>query len=404
MALPASVLERDVLPARVRGYRPAMLDELGAAGEVVWVGAGSLGKDDGRVALYRPDRLALLLPTRANEEDGGGATGSWLHEVLRTQMRQRGASFHRELLGAVLAAAQEGDQRRPTEREMLDAVWDLVWAGEVTNDTFGPLRALRWPRRGGGRPAARARSRLGARMGPPEGAGRWSLVSDSLRTAVALEEGSEPTGTEQRAALATTLLERYGVVTRDAVAAEGVRGGFGAVYPVLPRDGGAGSGAARLLRRGLGGAQFAVAGAVDRLRSLRRGPGPIGATTQDRPAGGDRSGQSLRCRAGVAREEARDTRTPSRSAGAYVVLHDGELALYLERGGKSLLTYAPFDDRAVAAQAVEALRALVDDGRLRRLQLERVDGAPIAESAAKGRLQDLGFRQAYRGYVLGTAG
>ncbi|MEX1296146.1 MAG: DEAD/DEAH box helicase, partial [Candidatus Limnocylindrales bacterium] len=185
LALPASVLERDVLAARVADYQPAMLDELGAAGEVVWVGAGSLGKDDGRIALYRPDRLALLLPTRTREEAEAEGIGTWLHEALRSHLAGRGASFHRELLGAALAAAQAGDHRRPTEREMLDALWDLVWAGEVTNDTFGPLRALRWPRRGGGRPAARARSRSGTRMGPPEAAGRWSLVAESLRTAVA---------------------------------------------------------------------------------------------------------------------------------------------------------------------------------------------------------------------------
>ncbi len=405
VALPASVLERDVLPARVQGYSPQMLDELGAAGEVVWVGAGSLGKDDGRIALYRPDRLALLLPTRVGEDQPGEDAGTWLHEALRQHLSARGASFHRELLGAALTAAAAGERRRPGEREMLDALWDLVWAGEVTNDTFLPLRALRWPRRGGGRPAARARSRMGTRMGPPEAAGRWSLVEETLRTAVALADGKEPTGTGQRAALAATLLERYGVVTRDAVAGENVRGGFGAVYPVYREMEERGRVRRGYFVEGLGGAQFAVAGAVDRLRSMRRGAGAdssddpktvlLAATDPANPYG-----------AALAwpQDGVRHSRTPSRSAGAYVVLHDGEPVLYLERGGKSLLTFSPFDDERVGGSAVDVLRTLIDDGRVKRLQLERVDGTAIGESPSRERLAALGFRQAYRGYVLGPVG
>jgi ATP-dependent Lhr-like helicase len=405
VALPASVLERDVLPARVAGYVPAMLDELGAAGEVVWVGAGSLGRDDGRIALYRPDRLALLLPTRAGEEDAADGVGSWLHEALRSHLAARGASFHRELLGAALATAAADGRARPGERELLDALWDLVWAGEVTNDTFGPLRALRWPRRGGNRPAARARSRSGTRMGPPEAAGRWSLVADTVRTAVSLADGKEPTGTEQRAALAATLLERYGVVTRDAVVGENVRGGFGAVYPVYREMEERGRVRRGYFVEGLGGAQFAVAGAVDRLRSMRRG---AGATTSDDPRTVLLAATDPANPYGAAlawpRDDDRHARTPSRSAGAYVVLYDGELVLYLERGGKSLQTFARFDDVHVGTLAVDALRSLVADGRLKRLQLERIDGAPISDSALRDRLATLGFRQAYRGYVLGPAG
>ncbi len=405
VALPASVLERDVLPARVGGYTPQMLDELGAAGEVVWVGAGSLGRDDGRVSLYRPDRLGLLLPTRAGDDNAPGAIDSWLHDALCAQLAERGASFHRELLAASYAAADAGGHRRPTEREVLDALWDLVWAALVTNDTFQPLRALRWPRRGAGRPNARARSRLGTRMAPPEAAGRWSLVVDTLRTSAALGEGTEPGGTEQRAALAATLLDRYGVVTRDTVAAEGVRGGFGAVYPVYREMEERGRVRRGYFVEGLGGAQFAVAGAVDRLRSLRRRPGLdasddprttiLAATDPANPYG-----------AALAwpRDDSRHPRSPSRAAGAYIVLHDGDLVLYLERGGKSLLTFAPFDLERVGELAIGALRGLVSDGRLKRVQLERIDGTPIAESAFRERLAALGFRQAYRGYVLGPAG
>jgi len=404
VALPASVYERDVLRSRVAGYTPQLLDELGAAGEVVWVGAGSLGRDDGRIALYRPDRLGLLLPTRSADGGDDETTTSWLHWALRDHLADRGASFHRELLAAVFAAAESGGHRRPSERETLDALWDLVWAGLLTNDTFAPLRALRWPRRGGGRRSSTARSRPGTRMGPPEAAGRWSLVADTLRTAAALA-GGEPSGTEQRAALASTLLERYGVVTRDAVAAEDVRGGFGAVYPVYREMEERGRVRRGYFVEGLGGAQFAIAGAVDRLRSLRR------------PPGGDRGENARTLLLAAAdpanpygaslawpRDEARRRRSPSRAAGAYVVLHDGELALYLERGGRSLQTFAPFDDPSVAEASIGALRGLLGDGRLKRLQLERLDGEAIAESPLRERLGALGFRQAYKGYVLDPAG
>jgi ATP-dependent Lhr-like helicase len=229
-------------------------------------------------------------------------------------------------------------------------------------------------------------------------------VSESLRTAVALADGKEPTGTEQRAALAAALLERYGVVTRDAVVGEGVRGGFGAVYPVYREMEERGRVRRGYFVEGLGGAQFAVAGAVDRLRAMRRG---AGATTSDDPRTVLLAATDPANPYGAAlawpRDESRHTRMPSRSAGAYVVLHDGDLVLYLERGGKSLQTFAPFDDGHVGPLAVGALRALIDDGRLKRLQLERVDGTPVAESSLHDRLADLGFRQAYRGYVLGPA-
>ncbi len=405
LPLPASVLERDVLPARVAGYTPQMLDELGAAGEVVWVGAGSLGRDDGRVAIYRPDRLALLLPAWTAGVPDAQTTHSWLHDAVRAQLRTRGASFYRELLAAAFVAAGAGAQRRPTERQMLDALWDLVWAGEVTNDTFAPLRALRWPRRGGGnRRAARPRARSVMHMGPPEAAGRWSLVADTLSASAAVGAGGEPNGTQQRVALATSLLERHGVVVRDTVAAEGIRGGFGAIYPVyreMEERGGVRRG---YFIEGLGGAQFGTAGAVDRLRSMRRQAGEsvsghAGTVLLAAADPANPYGATL----GWPRDEARKGRSPSRVAGAYVVLHDGELVVYLERGGKSLLTFAPFDEPATGAAAVGALRSLLSDGRLKRLQLERIDGDAIDQSRQRDRLVGLGFQQAYRGYVLGPA-
>jgi ATP-dependent Lhr-like helicase len=242
-------------------------------------------------------------------------------------------------------------------------------------------------------------------MSPPEAAGRWSLVAETVRAAGPLGGDGEPSGTEQRAALAASLLERYGVVTRDAVVAEGVRGGFGAVYPVYREMEERGQVRRGYFVEGLGGAQFAIAGAIDRLRALRRGPG---ADASDDPRTTLLAATDPASPYGAAlawpRDERRHSRSPSRAAGAYVVLHDGDLVLYLERGGKSIMTFARFDDERVSRLAVDALRSLVADGRLKRLQLERVDGVAIADSPQRDRLMALGFRQAYRGYILGPAG
>src|SRR6185369_3992256 len=251
--IPASVLERDVLPARVPGYQPRLLDELGAMGEVGWEGRGALGRDDGRIVLFRPGREVLRDLTAANR-DGEPPTGP-RHEAIRAWLARRGASFYRE----VYVAAGGG-----SDREVLDALWDLVWAGEVTNDTFTPLRALRWRRPS--RDPRRRPSRLTS-LGPPEAAGRWSLVRDPEAATAA------PSTTETLHAWSLALLERHGVLTREAVAAEGVAGGFPAVYPVLRAMEEAGRIRRGYFVDGLGAAQFALPGAVDRLRSLREPDG-----------------------------------------------------------------------------------------------------------------------------------
>jgi ATP-dependent Lhr-like helicase len=408
LALPASVLERDVLPARVRGYTPRLLDELGAAGEVCWVGRGSLGRDDGRVALYRPDRLALLLPERVGAGAGTGAqaTGApaaapdeptgWLAGVLREHLARRGASFYRDLLAAAVVAAREIGRAAPGQRELLDALWSLVWAGAITNDTFAPLRALRWKRPG--REAARPRPGAAGRLGPPEAAGRWSLVGDAVATATTLG-GLTPSATERRHALALRLLERQGIVTREGVAAEGVEGGFGTVYPVLRELEERGRARRGYFVEGLGGAQFALPGAVDRLRSERAEPSEgrpasclvLAATDPANPYGAALPWP---------RHRDADRRPLPRAAGAYVVLHEGRPVLYLERGGRSLLTLPAAIDGAALVAAVVALAGLVTDGRLRALEVGRVDGVPVADSPLRDALAATGFRASYRGWVL----
>ena len=271
VAIPASVLERDVLPARVPGYQPRLLDELGAMGEVGWVGRGSLGRDDGRIALFRPGRDALRPVT---PPDGAERPESERHDLIREHLARRGASFYRE----IHAAAGGG-----SDRTMLDALWDLVWVGEVTNDTFAPLRALRWKRPTGGNGARPRPGRLTA-LGPPEAAGRWSLV----------EPATELTATERLHAQALALLERYGVLTREAVASEGVDGGFAGVYPVLRALEDAGRIRRGYFVDGLGAAQFALAGRARSTAGRPRTGRPSGGGVRP-PAGRGRSGESVRC-------------------------------------------------------------------------------------------------------------
>jgi ATP-dependent Lhr-like helicase len=362
------VLERDVLPARVDGYRPAMLDELCAAGEVVWRGAGPLGADDGRVRLYFRDRVRLLAGAAAALE---APTGD-LCDAIRERLRTAGASFWPDLVAAVGTA---------DEAVLLRALWDLVWAGEVTNDTFGPLRVprrlARSPRRKRPQPG-----RL-ARLGPPAGAGRWSLVQSLVEPSA--------TPTESAHATAMQLLDRYGVVTREGVRSEGVPGGFAAVYPVLRALEESGRARRGWFVAGLGAAQFALPGAVDRLRSHRtvdtddesRRVVVLAATDPSQPYG-----------AALAWPE--HAARPARAAGAYVVLVDGACAAYLERGGRSLLTFEHIDATVWAPALVEASK----EGRLQRVQLERIDDEPARTSGHAPALRAAGFSDGYKGLTL----
>jgi ATP-dependent Lhr-like helicase len=428
--MPASVLERDVLRARIPGYQARLLDELGALGEVAWMGAGNLGRDDGRIVLYRPGQGAVLREAAAG---GSACPSSELHARLRERLRERGASFYRDLGSAAGSAS---------EREVLDALWDLVWAGDVTNDTFAPLRALRWRR-----PSSERRPRPGRlAMGPPEAVGRWSLVeghgvtrrvagtlgADGVRgvagtlgatTGAAGVADGAANATQHLHALATALLERYGVLTREAVAAEEVAGGFSAVYPVLRSMEESGRIRRGYFVEGLGAAQFALPGAADRLRAMREtwdggAGGPPAAGAASRPAAGaaSRAGAGARPVAyllaaadpanpyGAAlawpRRGDTDRRPLPRAAGAYAVLVDGLAVLYLERGGHSLQTLPASEDPAVATIAFAALRTLVDDGRLRELVVSRVDGVSVAGSPWRASLEAAGFKAGYRGHVL----
>ncbi|TMB89548.1 MAG: DEAD/DEAH box helicase [Chloroflexi bacterium] len=353
LPLPASVIERDVIAGRVAGYNPRLLDELVSMGEVVWVGRGALGATDGKVALYMRGDAARLVAEPADPPAGD------LHDRLRDHLGSRGAGFFRDIYGA----CGGGD-----EEAMLDALWDLVWSGEVTNDTFAPLRLLG--------PAARrpARGPRLPRLTQPRAAGRWSLVAEML--------GSGASATERLHAEAGVLLQRHGVLTREAVVAEGWPGGFAGLYPVLRAMEESGRIRRGYFVEGLGGSQFALPGAVDRLRSLREPEGGVIALAACDPANAY----------GAILPWPRSDGRMARAAGAFCVLDSGELVLYLERGGRSLLT-----NGEIKAEHVRALMGVAIAAG--RVEIQRVDSAPVMESPIAGLLRESGFASTHRGLV-----
>jgi ATP-dependent Lhr-like helicase len=389
-ALPASALESEILPARLARYDPHELDRLLAAGSVAWVGAGALGPKDGRVALYVAEDAPLLLaPADA------GLPSSPLHRRIRECLAARGASFFAQIHQGT------GGGFVP---ELAAALWDLVWSGEVTNDTLEPLRALVRPRgrdeEGGSRRAQRRRAAgppgipAGRRALAPETAGRWSLVGSLAPAAV-------PTPTARLAARVRQLLERHGVLTREAVAAEGVEGGFAAVYPVLRAMEEAGR-----LRRGYfvggrGASQFALPGAVDRLRALRGQPDPpelvrLAATDPASPYG-----------AALPWPERPAGRKPMRAAGAVVVLMDGALAAWLGPGERQLLTFpeqVPEREPDVVRRALARVLAQEPARTRQPIVLEEVDGVPVAEAPIAAALREAGFAATAHGYVRRPGG
>ncbi len=410
--IPASAWESLVLRARVRDYLPSMLDELTSTGEVLWTGAGSLPGNDGWISLHLADTVPLTLPEPADHE-----TNELEREVLTT-LGSGGAYFFRQLSDAVGST---------DDAALVTALWDLVWAGLVTNDTFSPLRALisggktthstpsRTPRSRMYRGRAYARPSMPSRGGPPTAGGRWSIVPLA-----------ETDATVRAAASAETLLERYGVVTRGSVATERVPGGFALAYKVL--SGFEESGRAR---RGyfietLGAAQFSTGGTVDRLRSFSRDPSlpspaptalalaatdpanPYGAALPWPSSGGEDSADAPGGSAGgsgasAAEDGATPAATgtghrPGRKAGALVVLVDGALVLYVERGGKTVLAFS--EDETTLRLAGDSLAALVRSGGVDKLAIEKANGAFVLGTPVGHALQDAGFLATPRGLRL----
>ncbi|MGN7150140.1 Lhr family ATP-dependent helicase [Arthrobacter sp. SAFR-179] len=395
--VPASAWEPLVLATRVSNYQPAMLDELMAAGEVLWSGAGALPGNDGWISLHLADSVELTLNPAPGFEPGDA--GQRLLDHLRNN---GGGYFFRQLtevaggMDAVL-----GDQ------EVVAALWDLAWAGRITGDTFAPVRALiagghtahrqvaRAPRARAPRLSRLGRSHgtglmgsaglAGGRYGPqgaatpPTAAGRWSALPEP-----------ELDATIHARATAELLLDRYGVVTRGSVMAEQILGGFGLMYKVLARLEEAGR-----CRRGyfiehLGAAQFAVPATVDRLRSYSEDTQlakadpvalALAATDPANPYGAALPWPALQDDAGTGHR-------PGRKAGALVVLVDGALVLYVERGGKTLLAFS--DDEAVLAAAGAALVGVVTRGAVDKLIMEKVNGHGILDTPVAAALSGAG--------------
>lgn len=379
--IPASAWESLVLPSRVRDYSPAMLDELTAAGEVIWSGHGTLPGRDGWVSLHPADLAPFTLP----EPDAEVAADS-LEARLLTALQAGGAYFAAQL--KEMAAAEN-------EQSVLEALWSLTWSGHVTNDTFAPIRSLL---AGGSqahrvtRKAPRTRTYRGMSLTrtaprPTSIGGRWSLLptveTDAARRATVT---------------AGLLLDRYGVVTRGAVQAEGVPGGFAQAYRVL-----AGFEEAGHCRRGyviekLGAAQFAASATVDRLRTFAglADPAPrtavtLAATDPANPYGAALGWPKL--------DEV--SHRPGRKAGGLVVLVDGALVLYLERGGRTVLSFS--DDGEVLRAAATDLAATARGRRLDTLTVEKVNGEGVYGTELALALQEAGFVVTPRGYTLRKA-
>jgi ATP-dependent Lhr-like helicase len=469
VAVPASALETLVLPGRVPGYSPALLDELTAAGDVAWAGAGGLPGGDGWLVLAPAQTAPLLLP------EPGEITMTPVHEAVLAVLAGGGALFFRALADQVTArlAGAGPEDGRPGgsgpggsltgggalagDQAVASAIWDLLWAGRLTNDTLAPLRTvlssgrpvtpvdapaaaaaaaaglvpagpgrlqLSGGRRGraGGRRPGYGRAILPSRSGPPTVSGRWSRLAPP-----------DEDRTRRLHAVAISLLERYGIVLRGTAAAERVPGGFSAIYPVLRAMEDGGQCRRGYFVEGLGAAQFALPGAVDRMRAqaeaLAAPPAPaepdwnvhppldsapewvarLPAVPPAKPpaealpvlvlAAADPANAYGAALPWPERpEETAGGHRPGRKAGALVVLARGELVLYVERGGKTLLSWS--SDPDVLEPAARALAAAGRTGALGRLTVERADGAAVYDSPLARALAAAGFRPTPRGLRL----
>lgn len=401
VALPASALEPLVLAPRVRDYSPAMLDELLASGEVLWSGRGRAGARDGWISLHPAETAGATLPLERPTPEGT------VHRAIVESLRG-GALFFRDVVAAVKEVGDEAES--VTEAAVRDALWDLVWDGVATNDTLGPVRAVL---AGGGssgsgtahraaRPGARPRrARLGrtsmAQLSgavaaglrtPPILAGRWSLLPEAV---------DDPT--VRAHAWAETLLLRHGVVTRGAVESEEIPGGFAAVYKVLAQMEDAGRCRRGYFVEGLGAAQFAAGSTIDRLRAEDD-------TADDTPWPSGADEPSVRVLAATDPANpygaalpwpatAASRHRPGRKAGALVVLVDGLCALFVERGGRTVLV---LDGGAEAVPlAASALVDAVRAGAVGTLTVTAIDGEPVHSSPHAAAFEAAGFGATPRG-------
>lgn len=391
--VPASAVESLIFGPRIRGYQPAMLDELLATGEIVWSGAGSISGSDGWVVFHTADTapLTLAAPTELDLSDAHLA----ILDVLGRPGESRGAFFFRQF-------AESG-----RDETFTPALWDLVWGGWLSGDTFAPVRALLT---GGRKPGTRRSAAAAHRHRRAPRLSRYSVAHAQTRQVDSTVAGRwsalpahEPASTLRAHFTAELLMNRYGVLTKAAVANEKVPGGFAMLYKVLTTLEEAGRCQRGYFVESLGGAQFAVAATVDRLRGYadpvdadHRAYDAVVLAAAD-PANPYGAALGWPVSAGGHR--------PGRKAGALVALVDGELVWFSERGGRSLLNFS--SDRDAQRAAADALAGLVRSGRLSGLLVERLDGTPILEATTEGAprdtveaLLDAGFARTPRGLRL----
>ncbi len=377
--LPASIVESEILAARVQGYDPADLDALVSAGEIVWTGIEPIGERDGRLALYLTDHFPRLRRTTPEPE---------------LSPRERAILDHLQAQGASFFAALHAAGGAGFPGETIDALWTLVWKGIVTNDTFHALRAYTRPPERRPRTPARRRSFRSRRTAPPTAEGRWSILGDRAAAPVS--------PTERSTATAQQLLARYGVLTREVAGAEGIAGGFSAVYEVLKAMEDAGR-----IRRGyfvgsVGATQFAMPAALELMRSMAEPPEDpetiiLSATDPANPFGTMLKWPAFG-------PEGSAGRGPTRSVGALVVLVNGALAAYIGRGGRQLLVFLPEDEPARSAIGRPLARRLAQFARPDEggagLLIDEVNGAPAPDSPFAAFLLDAGFSPSAMGFQL----
>ncbi len=359
LPLPFSDLEREILPARLPDYEPSQLDGLGQMGMVVWVGCGALGQKDGKIALYRRDRIArLLAPSPWPEEPDP------LQKAVLECLDQRGACFFFDLLQAA---------GNPKPEKLLESLWQLVWSGHITNDSFLPLRSLGGPKR------RRRNSPLQA------GAGRWVLVSQLVQ--------SSTTDTERLMAWSQTFLERYGVVQREGVSAESFPGGFSSLYQTLKALEESGKVRRGYFVEGLSGAQFAWSGTIDRLRQARDSQTEPSTTVLAATDPANPYGTLLPWPDNPGR--------PRRAAGTKVVLADGKPLFFLEKRGKKMVTFPLALEEAHLVRACQAdFQDLARRQRGKLWRLEEIDGQSARKHDLAPLLEQLGFRHDFLGLML----
>jgi ATP-dependent Lhr-like helicase len=394
-ALLASDLERSILPSRVGDYRSGDLDALLAAGEVQWIGLEAVGDRDGRIALYLSASLPLLLPPKELQEP---PTFSERAQQILEFLQRHGASFFASIHAGV------GGGFPP---ETLNALWELVWAGQITNDTLHPVRALLYPRSesrdrrvlaegppGSPEVLRRLRARSG-QAGPAQG--RWSLVSPGIATA--------RTATEWSANLSKQMLLRNGIVMRDTAAAENIRGGYATIYPALKTMEDSGLVRRGMFVAGLGAAQFAMPAAVDLLRTLRTEPDPPEAVALAASDPANPYGTILPWPRTSDEEAGPGAGSLARASGATVVLLNGRLAAYFRRRNPAIRVFLP-DAEPERSRFAEVLAAKLTEIAIRRqgrrtgLLIAEIDGAPAREHFLARFLTDAGFVNTTLGFQM----